>query len=99
MMSTLLQIILNTLEWGVASERVMNIDDLAEGARARVAAIRAATPDLEAKLREIGFCEGDEVELLTRGPLGGQPLAVRLNRRIIALRSEEARAVLVEQGA
>jgi Fe2+ transport system protein FeoA len=74
----------------------MNIDDLAEGAPARVSAINASAPDLEAKLREIGFCEGDEVELLTRGPLGGQPLAVRLNRRIIALRSEEARAVLVE---
>lgn len=77
----------------------MTIDDLAEGAAARVAAIAAAAPDLEAKLREIGFCEGDEVQLLTRGPLGGQPLAVRLNRRIIALRSAEARAVQVETAA
>ncbi|MDX2275139.1 MAG: FeoA family protein [Hyphomonadaceae bacterium] len=74
----------------------MTIDDLAEGAAARVSAIETSAADLEAKLREIGFCEGDEVQLLTRGPLGGQPLAVRLNRRIIALRSAEARAVLVE---
>lgn len=77
----------------------MNIDDLAEGASARVAGIKATASDLEVKLREIGFCEGDQVELLTRGPLGGQPLAVRLNRRIIALRSEEARAVEVETPA
>jgi len=77
----------------------MTIDDLAEGAAARIAAITSPAPDLEAKLREIGFCEGDEVQLLTRGPLGGQPLAVRLNRRIIALRSNEARAVRVEIAA
>lgn len=75
----------------------MNLDDLPEGAGARVVAIDAALPELTAKLREIGFCEGDEVQLLTRGPLGGQPLAIRLNRRIIAMRSSEARAVLVER--
>lgn len=74
----------------------MHIADLAEGEQARVVAIAASSPELEAKLREIGFCEGDEVQLLTRGPLGGQPLAVRLNRRIIAMRNNEAAAVLVE---
>lgn len=74
----------------------MHIADLAEGEQARVVAIAASSPELEAKLREIGFCEGDEVQLLTRGPLGGQPLAVRLNRRVIAMRNNEAAAVLVE---
>ena len=74
----------------------MNLDDLAEGEVGRIGSFAAEAPDLEAKLREIGFCEGDEVQLLTRGPLGGQPLAVRLNRRIIALRSAEARAVVLE---
>jgi ferrous iron transport protein A len=73
----------------------MNIDDLPEGGIAHVVAIAATTADLDAKLREIGFCEGDEVQLLTRGPFGGQPLAVRLNRRIIAMRGEEARAIEV----
>ena len=51
----------------------MGIVELAEDERARIIAI-AASPELEAKLREIGFCEGDEVELLARGPFGGQPL-------------------------
>lgn len=69
---------------------------MAKGALARIASIEAA-PDLEAKLREIGFAEGDEVEMLGRGPFGGQPLAVRLNRRIIALRSVEARALRLER--
>ena len=74
----------------------MHIADLGDGERARVLSIAAPTEELETKLREVGFCEGDDVQLLTRGPLGGQPLAVRLNRRIIALRRNEAAAVLVE---
>jgi ferrous iron transport protein A len=75
----------------------MTLNDLAKGGVARIAEIQGLRPDLEAKLREIGFSEGDEVELLTRGPFGGQPLAVRLNRRIIALRGTEAQAVRLER--
>lgn len=75
----------------------MNVDDLAEGARARIVAIVAGEIDLERKLREIGFCEGDEVELLKRGPIAGQPLAIRLNRRVIAMRRDEARAIHIER--
>ncbi|MGE0224612.1 MAG: ferrous iron transport protein A [Acetobacteraceae bacterium] len=74
----------------------MTIDDLGVGRAARIVAINAPAADLEIKLRQIGFCEGDEVELLTRGPLGRQPLAVRLNRRIIALRRAEAIALRIE---
>jgi ferrous iron transport protein A len=51
---------------------------------------------LEAKLREVGFSEGDEVEMLAAGPFGGRTLAVRLNRSIIALRVPEAALVEVE---
>ena len=51
---------------------------------------------LVAKLREIGFAEGDEVELLARGWLGGAPLSIRLNRTVIALRKGEAALVMVE---
>lgn len=77
----------------------MTLDDLIQGGVGRIASIDAGAPELEAKLREIGFSEGDEVELLTRGPFGGQPLAVRLNRTIIALRSAEAKAVRLEDVA
>ncbi|WP_291071295.1 FeoA family protein [Hyphomonas sp.] len=75
----------------------MNLDQLTEGASARIVSIDDGVADLAAKLREIGFCEGDDVQLLTRGPLAGQPLAIRLNRRIIAMRREEARAIQVDQ--
>ncbi|WP_395646945.1 ferrous iron transport protein A [Terricaulis sp.] len=73
----------------------MTVADLLAGQHARVLAVQA-NPALEAKLREIGFCEGDGVQLIARGPLGGQPLAVRLNRRIIAMRDDEAAALVVE---
>ena len=61
-------------------------------------AVYAATSGnaFEAKLREVGFSEGDEVEMLGYGPFGGRTLAVRLNRTIIALRGPEAALVEVE---
>lgn len=74
----------------------MTIADLIAGQRARVAHVRGL-PELETKLREIGFCEGDFVELMAVGPVGGEPLAVRLNRRLIAMRRVEAAAITVER--
>lgn len=78
--------------WSLA----MTINDLPEGGAAHILSVSAAAPELAARLREIGFCEGDEVQLLTRGPLGAQPLAVRLSRRVIAMRTDEAQAIEVE---
>ena len=74
----------------------MTIAELRAGDRARILALDAP-PDLEIKLREVGFCEGDCVELIARGPVDGQPLAVRLNRRLIAMRLSEAHAIKVER--
>lgn len=77
-------------------QAMQTLNDALRGQVLRVRAIVSGDQELDAKLREIGFSEGDEVELLTRGPFAGQRLAVRLNRTIIALRSAEARAVAVE---
>lgn len=57
----------------------------------------AIATDLESRLREIGFHEDAEVELLHRGPLGGDPLAIRIDRTTIAIRRSEARAILVDR--
>ncbi|MBL8545950.1 MAG: ferrous iron transport protein A [Hyphomonadaceae bacterium] len=73
----------------------MTVADLFDGQHGRVVLMNAEA-GLESKLREIGFCEGDLIEVITRGPLGGQPLAVRLNRRIIAMRLDEAAALVVD---
>ena len=72
---------------------------LDKGKVARVSGFGVGDESLVAKLREIGFAEGDEVELLARGWLGGAPLSFRLNRTVIALRKGEAAMVLVEPAA
>ena len=69
------------------------LNQMKPGQTGRVARLTASDPVLLAKLREIGFSEGDEVELITFGPFGGQPIAVRLNRTLIALRKAEAAAI------
>jgi ferrous iron transport protein A len=74
----------------------MKLSQLPHGRKARITRVEGATPELEAKLREVGFSEGDEVEMLAHGPFGGRTLAVRLNRSIIALRGAEAGMIVVE---
>ena len=75
------------------------LDRLAKGTVGRVIGFAASDEKLVAKLREIGFAEGDEVELLAKGWLGGAPLSIRLNRTVIALRKGEAALVMVEIAA
>ena len=72
------------------------LDRLPKGTSGRVTGFRPGDETLITKLREIGFAEGDEVELLARGWLGGAPLSFRLNRTVIALRRGEAAMVFVE---
>lgn len=74
----------------------IGLDQLTKGRIARVSGFAASDDNLVAKLREIGFAEGDEVELLGKGWLGGAPLSIRLNRTVIALRKGEAALVQVE---
>ena len=74
----------------------ISLDQLKTGVRGRIFGFDACEPSLVAKLREIGFAEGDEVELMGRGWLGGAPLSIRLNRTLIGLRKNEASLVRVE---
>ena len=73
----------------------MTLAELERGKPASVLGFRgeAATETL---LREIGFAEEDQVEVLGAGPLGGSPLSIRLNRTVIALRKDEAACIEVE---
>ena len=74
----------------------IGLDRLPKGSVGRVSGFSLGDEKLVAKLREIGFAEGDEVELLATGWLGGAPLSFRLNRTVIALRKAEAALVQVE---
>lgn len=76
----------------------MTLDRLEKGQIARIIGFASGRDDLVAKLREIGFAESDEVELMHRGPFGARPLCFRLNRTMIALRAEEAGMVQVDAG-
>lgn len=52
-------------------------------------------PEIESRLIELGFVEGAEVRILHEGPIGRDPIAVRINGATIALRRREAMAILV----
>jgi ferrous iron transport protein A len=71
------------------------------GFRGRIDAIAVsadssvAPAELERRLLELGFVEGARVEVLHEGPVGRDPIAVRVNDTTIALRRREAMAILV----
>jgi len=74
-----------------------SLSDLAVGETGRVCGFAPNAP-YEASLREMGFAEGDEVELVRRGPFGAV-MTVRLERALIALRIGEAEAVRVRRAS
>lgn len=47
------------------------------------------------RLRELGVDEGVLVEKLYKGPFGADPIACRIGRMTVALRSIQASAILV----
>jgi len=71
------------------------MSSLTRGQRARIERLDGAEA-LTRKLLEMGVEEGQEVMLMHKGPLGGDPLAFRLGDRTIALRRRDASHVLVE---
>lgn len=77
-----------------AEAAALTLDSLAPGLTARVAGLAALPDDMEARLLELGFDVGAEVESLHRAPLG-DPIAVRVDGATVALRRALARAILV----
>lgn len=77
---------------------ILTLDTLAPGAPARVAGFAAVEQAVADRLLELGFDEGAEVETLHRAPLG-DPIAVRVDGSVVALRRALARAVLLTEGA
>lgn len=76
---------------------VLALVKLPRGRRAAVAEVRASsslTDELPARLRELGFVDGEEVKVLAAG-LSGGPLAVRIGETTFALRTREAECVTV----
>ena len=52
--------------------------------------------ELERRLLEMGFVEGAQFEVLHEGPIGRDPIAVKLDDSRVALRRRDANALIVE---
>ncbi|WP_417450689.1 FeoA family protein [Kordiimonas sp.] len=67
------------------------------GARGRIAHFEAPGGDesFADRLREVGFAENLEIEILHQSPFGRDPIAVRVGKMTIALRRNEANIVMV----
>ncbi|MBH1644396.1 ferrous iron transport protein A [Stenotrophomonas maltophilia] len=55
-----------------------------------------ANDALARRLRELGFVNGEEVRLVAKGPVGGEPLLVQVGFTRFALRISEAKRVVVD---
>jgi ferrous iron transport protein A len=53
-------------------------------------------PERARQLEEIGFSPGEQVMVMARGFLGGDPLVVRVGQSTFALRSDEAACIQLE---
>jgi ferrous iron transport protein A len=74
---------------------VIPLSSLPRGRRARISAIEGGEA-FARKLLEMGVEEGQEVAIMHKGPLGGDPLAIRMHDRTIALRRRDASHIAVE---
>ena len=79
-------------------DRSVSLETLPRKQHGIVAAIewaRLAGPEAR-RLRELGFDEGVDVEVLHRGPIGGCPIALRVGNMMVALRRPQAAMIAVE---
>ena len=74
----------------------MTLSELSLNQKARIIGFDSYDSILETRLREIGFAEGDQVIVLHFGPFGKNPMSIKLNGALVALRRGEAQAIIVE---
>lgn len=75
------------------------LSQLPNGACGIVMRVNAANADLDRaalrRLEELGFVDGEPVQVMRRGPGGREPIAVRIGDTLFALRLAEAQCVEV----
>ncbi len=73
----------------------MTLSDLPLHGSALVESVRDfhANDAIARRLRELGFVKGEDVRLVARGPIGGEPLLVQVGFTRFALRISEARRI------
>ena len=75
----------------------VTLSDLPLLASAKVEDVQDLHPNdaIARRLRELGFVNGEEVRLVARGPVGGEPLLFQVGFTRFALRRSEAARVRV----
>jgi ferrous iron transport protein A len=85
-----------------SSETTISLCELERGVTATVAAIGSSTTEqdreLVLRLIEIGFVPGETLRVIAHGQPGNEPIAVRLNGTVFALRGLEADYIRVIPG-
>jgi len=77
----------------------MTLTDLPKFTPALVEGVDDVTPGndvISRRLRELGFVQGEEVRVVGRGPIGGEPLLIQIGFTRFALRRAEATRVRVK---
>jgi ferrous iron transport protein A len=74
------------------------LNELGPGESATVVGVDDVTARdaIAGRLRDLGFVAGEPIQLVTRGPFGGEPLLVAIGGTRFALRVGEAARVRVE---
>lgn len=68
------------------------------GQKATIKSVNQYSTDdsIARRLRNLGFVEGEEIRLISYGPLGQDPLLVQIGFTRFALRSSEAQRVEIQ---
>ena len=79
----------------------LSLDQLPFRTPATVVSVQwtALTPAEAGRLRNLGLDEGVKVEALHGGPIGRDPLAIRIGRMTVAIRRAHARTISVDPAA
>lgn len=67
----------------------MQLKDLTIGSKARILAIRQATPEYRRRLIMLGVTPGAQIEVIRLAPLG-DPIEIRVRNSLISIRKQEA---------
>jgi len=75
----------------------VTLSDLPLHAPAQVEAVQDlhANDAIARRLRELGFVNGEDISVVARGPLGGEPLLVQVGFTRFALRRSEAARIRI----
>jgi ferrous iron transport protein A len=76
----------------------MYLADMEKGQTMHVAAVTSqggVPQETVRRLTELGFLPGEQVRIIAKGALGGEPIAVRVGTATFALRLAEAQCIQV----